>query len=185
MKTLFGILLISIIAQARPDNVLPAETLKQLQWDSVVKTEAFTTPLENDRLKDSAGNVLRLTQEKMSESIARKLLKNKLIQLKLLFAPRAAAYPGMLTKDQSCKDTAVFSKGQQTTSDSLYWFSEMRAADDFSYGACGSRAEPYWSQYLLIYCKKTGILYDLRYFKMAAKKDEEDMIRRPIAKCRP
>ena len=185
-KNLFALLVLlifSTFAQARPDDVPPAETLKQLDFDASIKPAAFTTPLEGSRLKDATGNVMQVTQEKMSETIAKKILKNKFVQLKLLFAPQAAAYPGMLTKDQSCKDSAAFGRGVQTKADSIFWFSEMPGSEDFGYGACGSRAEPYWSQYLLIYCKKQQVLYDIRYFKLSTKKEGEK-INHPIAKCK-
>ena len=122
------------------------------------------------------------TKDIMSEAVAKKILKNKLIQLKLLFAPQAAAYPGMFTRDQHCQQSATFAKKIEYTKDAIFWHSEMPGSDNFTYGSCGSREEPYQSQYLLIYCKKIKTLFDIRYFQL--KNKEEVKIDRAIATCK-
>lgn len=133
-------------------------------------------------LKMDSGHVLQVTSEKLDEATAKKLLKNRLIQLKLLFAPRSAPYPGMVTKDEGCRATAIFADKIQSRPQSLYWFSEMPAAEDFSYGNCGNRKEIFWSQYLLLFCKKQQVLYDIRYF--SPKTDKAFKFGHPLAACK-
>ena len=164
-------------------DITPADVISKLAFEPEIKVENLTTAIDGGRFKDSAGNVIQIKTDTMNEVIAKKIVKNKLIQLKLLFAPQTAAYPGMLTRDQHCQDTAVFSHSTKETENSIFWFSEMPGADDFTYGSCGSRSEPYWSQYLLIYCKNQKTTYDVRYFKVSKNKDA-DMFKHPIAKCK-
>lgn len=134
-------------------------------------------------LKIDSGDVLHVTSEKLDEATARKILKNKLIQLKLLFAPASSPYPGMVTKDEACPTTAIFADKMESGPQSLYWFSEMPAAADFSYGTCGNRKETFWSQYLLLFCKKQRALYDIRYF--TPKTDKPFKFGHPLATCNP
>ena len=160
----------------------PFDVIKQLKLDPNLKLEQFSLLVDTNRLKNTSGNVIQGTQDIMSEAVAKKILKNKLIQLKLLFAPQAAAYPGMFTRDQHCQQSATFAKKIEYTKDAIFWHSEMPGSDNFTYGSCGSREEPYQSQYLLIYCKKIKTLFDIRYFQL--KNKEEVKIDRAIATCK-
>ena len=116
-----------------------------------------------------SGNVLQVRSEKISQADAAKSLKNRLFQLQALYAPQSAAYPGMLTKDASCLATVALATKTEETKSELFWFSEMPATQRFVYGTCGTIEEPFWSQKLLLYCKSSQLLYDIRFFRLKGK----------------
>ncbi len=173
MTSLFFVQLV-FTAKASTD-VLPPKFNEKIQFEQFESKDGV--------LKNKSGNVLVIRQEKMDPKIAVKLTKNKLVQLKLLFAPQKAAYPGMLTKDQSCSTVADFPKEIIDNKELMTWVSEMPATDDYFYGSCGSREEPYWSQYQVLFCKKTGVIYDIKYFKPKEKSKIKDSIGFQIANC--
>ena len=149
-----------------------------LEFDaSVVDFSKFSRDGESSRYIGPEGSVLSVDEEKIAPEQAKKDLKNRLLQLQLLFAPHGAQYPGMLTKDASCKDRTRLASKTSETKDSLYWFSELPATQTFVYGSCGAIAEPFWSEKLLLYCKAQGTLYDVRFFTK-----KKSPIGRPLAR---
>ena len=130
----------------------------------------------------SAGNVVQISQETVNVDRARKLLKNKLVELKLAFAPQAVPYPGMLTKEEDCYKTAKFADKIEENFESLFWFSEIPATENFDYASCGNAKDVYWSQFLMIYCKKKQSLFQIKYF---SKDQKFEHFGRAIAACLP
>lgn len=155
--------------------------LKELDFSPNLKVEAFTS-VNNGKFKTPSGSILILTREKFSEQDAKKLLKNKLAQLKMLFEPRSAPYPGMVTTDQTCRKTARFPAKIEESSNSLFWYAELPASEDFTFASCGSRKDIYQSQYLVIYCKSSQQLYDVRYFVPLGQ--NEFILGQSLAKCK-
>lgn len=143
--------------------------LKELVFTEQLRPESFTFVSEG-KFKSSEGEFLLLKREEFALPIAEKIIKNRLTQLKLLFAPRSAPYPGMITIDQNCIDTAKFPAKIENSENSIFWLTEMPASSDFTYATCGNRKDIYLSQYLVIYCKSTKILFDIKYFLPLGKK---------------
>ena len=173
LALLFATLLISSTQAAEP-AVIFDKTI--LDFDQFKPSQTAARTLSN-----SAGNILKLVEDALPPSVAKKILRARLVQLEMLFAPHGAPYPGMLTKDASCVKNAVLAKKIEETQDSIFWFSEMPATNGLIYGACGSMDEPYWSQQLLLYCKDKKTLHDIRYFKPRNKGTER--IGKPLASC--
>ena len=98
--------------------------------------------------------VIQQNSRPMSENIAAKIIKNKSIQLKLSL--------------RKCKDDRVTSSRFVKDETSIYWFSELPADSNYDYSSCRADS-PFMSQYLLLYCKKTRKLHEIRHFLPAAK----------------
>src|SRR5579885_970876 len=113
---------------------------------SVVDLSKFTRDGQTSRYLGPDGAVLSIDEEKTTPEQARKDLKNRLLQLQLLFAPHGAAYPGMLTKDASCKDKTRLGVRTRKTNESLYWFSELRSTQGCVYGSSGTDDQNFWSE---------------------------------------
>ena len=79
-----------------------------LSATEIQKKLVFAQQINIEKLKDAAGNVIAVRQDRMSEVIAKKMIKNKIIQLKLLFMPR-----------HNCKDSTAFSRATKDTADSI------------------------------------------------------------------
>lgn len=164
MKHVILLFFIGSVALGEPFKV------KELFFADDVKPESLAA-FSTGKYKNSEGEALILKREQFSLPIAEKIMKNRLTQLKMQFAPRSAPYPGMVTKDQNCKDTAKFPAKIEDTEKSLFWFSEMPASEDFTFATCGNRKDVYQSQYLVIYCKSSQLLFDIRYFVPLGRKN--------------
>ena len=135
-----------------------------------------------EAFKDSEGNQLTIREEKIKANEAEKMLKQRLVQLKLLYVPKVAAYPGMITTTESCAKKYFYPQKIKESSTALYWTAEMPATKEMIYGSCGTMKEPFWSQQQLLFCKKTSTLWDVRYFHQ--QKDFKKHFSSPIASCK-
>lgn len=172
-------ILIALILILNCSNCLAEQPLPIL--DSRILLNEFS--LSDGVYSHKNGNRIIIRSQIQDKETAAKLLKNKLVQLKLLFAPQKASYPGMLTKDQSCISVASFPEKIQRDAERLYWSAELPATEDYFYGSCGSRAEPFWSQYQVLYCKKSKILFDIKYFVPKDKNLIKSSIGYQMASC--
>ena len=102
----------------------------------------------------------------MTESLALKYIKNKSILLKLSL--------------RKCKDDRISASGVKKNADEIYWLAQLPAAADFSYTSCKAN-DPYWSQYLLLYCKKAKALHETRYFVVSG--NSAGRLKQPVQKC--
>ncbi len=98
--------------------------------------------------------LIQQSSRPMSENMAAKVIKNKSILLKLAL--------------RKCKDERLTASRLKKDEESIYWFSELPADSKFDYDSCKADA-PYMSQYLLLYCKKSKRLHEIRHFFPAAK----------------
>lgn len=124
------------------------------------------------------GSLLVITENDFDEKTAKKLMKNKLIQLKLHFAPQAAAYAGMVTKGEDCIKTAFFPSKIEQNQMGSYWVAEMPAASDYSVGNCGSKKDVFWKVQQTLYCNKGKKMFELSYYTKKIKR-----IAKPLASC--
>lgn len=160
-----------------------ADTLdvKELEFAPNFKIDTFAS-VSQGKFKTPSGGILILKREKFSKQDAQKLLRNRLAQLKMLFEARSAPYPGMVTTDQTCRETAKFPAKIQDSGNSLFWYAELPASEDFTFASCGSRKDIYQSQYMVIYCKSSQLLFDVRYFIPLGQNDFK--FGQPVAKCK-
>lgn len=142
----------------------------QLNFDPLISFEKFKWDKEKKRFLSADGETLIITASDAEEKVAAKILKNKLVQLKLLFSPQSAAYPGMLTKGESCAKSAAFPKKVENNAQSLYWFAEMPAATDLSFGNCGARPEPLLRHTEILYCKQFKKIFEISFFTRNTKR---------------
>lgn len=160
------------LTQFNLDLKFDFKALPELGWKEV-EEKALYSNADGYGLKYS---VLEVKQER-----ARQILKNKLIQLKMLFAPEAAAYPGMITKGQDCAKRAALAQKTEENKSSYFWFSEMPATEEGQVGTCGLRPETKWAHRLVIYCKKSGKLYEVELVKPMVGSNLNS--KKPIAEC--
>lgn len=154
----------------------------QLQLDSeIAANEKFSFNEKNNYFKDANSSILKIIEFEFSKKDAEKFIENQLVQLQLLFAPQVAAYAGMISKDQICKNTPKIPKKIKRNKAGAYFYVEIPATAEGQYGSCGTREEPYLAQHLVIYCKKTGKLYDIHYLRL--KNSGAKYLNKPIAKC--
>lgn len=141
-----------------------------------MKLMSYNNQLNGFTGKD--GSLLVITANDFDEKTAKKLMKNKLIQLKLHFAPQAAAYAGMVTKGEDCIKTAFFPAKIEQNKLGSYWVAEMPAASDYTVGNCGSKKDVYWKIQQTLYCNKGKKMFELSYYTKKFKQ-----IAKPLANC--
>ncbi len=178
----FSISLISKTTLAQTEKKITRLSDVKLQLNSELDSnEKFNFSEKDNYFKDANSSILKIIELEFSKKDAEKFIENQLVQLQLLFAPQKAAYVGMISKDQLCKDTPKIPKKIIRNKAGAYFFAEIPATANGQYGSCGSREEPYLGQHLVIYCKKTGKLYDMHYLRL--KNSETKYLNKPIAKC--
>lgn len=178
IKVFFLGFVLSLSMVARSESGLLSSV--DLDFKSI-KIKNYTFDTQTQRYVAQDGSFLKLSRRKMPEGDAHKFLGDQLYQHRLLYQPQSAPYPGMLTKDVSCSEGIVLPKDPTDTVSATYWFSEVPATKALLYGTCGSIEEPYWSQILLLYCKKTQTFFDVRIFK--PKGEKASPWGAPIANC--
>ena len=102
----------------------------------------------------------------MSEALAAKYIKNKSILLKLSL--------------RKCKDDRISTSGIKKSEVEIYWLAQLPAGSDFSLTSCRPN-DPYWSQYLLTYCKKTKTFHETSYFVPVG--NIAGSLKQPVKKC--
>ena len=178
----FSVSLICKSSYAQTEKNISKLSEVQLQLESeIAATEKFTFSEKNNYFKDANSSILKIMEFEFSNKDAEKFIESQLVQLQLLFAPQKAAYIGMISKDQVCKNTPKIAKKITRNKAGAYFYAEVPATAEGQYGSCGVREEPYLGQHLVIYCKKSGKLYDIHYLRL--KKSETKYLNKPIAKC--
>lgn len=182
LSALFYTLLIGKTTFAQSEKNISKLSDVQLQLDpEIAANEKFNFNEKDNYFKDANASILKIMELEFSKKEAEKFIENQLVQLQLLFAPQVAAYVGMISKDQVCKNTPKIPKKITRNKTGAYFFAEVPGTAEGQYGSCGTREEPYLGQHLVIYCKKTGKLYDMHYLRL--KKSETKYLNKPIAKC--
>lgn len=90
--------------------------------------------------------------------------KFKKNEMKLLFAPSAVPYAGQITKDISCIQGVQIDYPSSDTATEMSQIFNLTATDRYIYGSCLPEQEIYRSQLLLLYCKKSAILYEIKFY---------------------
>jgi hypothetical protein len=170
----------SAVAQAEK-NVSKLSEVQLLLDSEITQNEKFNFNEKDNYFKDTNSSILKIIEFEFSKKDAEKFIENQLVQLQLLFAPQKAAYAGMISKDQICKNMPEIPKKINRNKVGSYFYAEVSATAEGQYGSCGLRDEPYLSQRLVIYCKKSGKLYDIHYLRLI--KSGAKYLKRPIAKC--
>lgn len=178
----FSVSLIAKSSFAQVEKNISKLSEVQLQLDSeIASNEKFSFSEKDNYFKDANSSILKIMEFEFSKKDAEKFIESQLVQLQLLFAPQKAAYIGMISKDQVCKNTPKIAKKITRNKAGAYFFAEVPATAEGQYGSCGVREEPYLAQHIVIYCQKTGKLYDMHYLRL--KKPETKYLNKPIAKC--
>ena len=128
---------------------------------------------ENDKKTKVSNNLYNLTTEKEKLKINKKILKlpeakkvieQKSNEIKMLFAPQQVPYFGQISKDITCTSGVEIDRKLIETDLELSQQLNLAATEYLIYGACITEQEIYKSQLLLLYCKKSETLYEIKYF---------------------
>jgi hypothetical protein len=161
-----------------------------LKWDDSIKNESVTVDKEFQNKNVSGVKILfdgklkgqQLISEMMvdiDEETADKLIKNKSLMIKGLYAIQATPYSGTITKEASCTtdmniDPVLSDKKNQK---SMQF--DLKATERLVLGVCLEEQNVFRNQTLLIYCKSIKTFYDLRYYYPKTQK----ALKMPIANC--
>lgn len=176
MKSL-GLFLLSLFLFFSPAYAQRIDPMIQMNIQ-VINMKQMKYDQQLNGFKGNDGSLLVITANEFDEKTAKKLMKNKLVQLKLYFAPQAAAYAGMVTKGEDCVKSAFFPEKIEKTKNESFWVAEMPAAEDYSVGNCGSKKDVFWKVQQTLYCDKGKKMFELSYFTKTAKR-----IAKPLAHC--
>lgn len=158
-------------------------SLNLIEFDSkLIKITQVIYQKDKNYFIDDFGNILIVSQDNIKANVARKLLMNKLNQLKLNFSAQPAPYPGMFTKTQSCNNSVIFPKKINENKKGFSWAVEMPAAKDLSVGNCGAKEELYWARFFVLYCKEINRMFDVKLFSL--RRDRKLHLSSSLIKCK-
>ena len=115
----------------------------------------------------------------LNENDAKKLVRNKLIQLKLLYQPYNAPYAGMVTQGSDCLKNVYLPDEPSTFKKGWGWHAQVPAAADKSHGHCGNKVESLWKTIQVIFCYSDKTVYEI-----SAVSPKKPTTNNPFADCR-
>lgn len=164
------------------DFVSDFSQIKEIKFaDAIGEPNSWSFEKNSNYFKNSSGDILRIIKLSFSKKEAEKFINNQRIQMELLFAPQKAAYAGMISKEEACRNAPAIAKKIIRNKSSLYFFAEIPATAEGQYGSCGAREEPFISQRLVIFCHNSEKLFDIHFLRQI--KSGVQYFKKPIANC--
>ncbi len=180
------------IITALPHSLLAVDPLMipplNLAFDrALVRSEKFELQPKSDSDADilrsfrgDKGEYVRVIErDGIDPKAANGFFKSKMVQIKMLFTPQTVPYSGAITISAQCLSQARLQNKIQDHKGQRSVFFQLNATENFVYGTCAPEQEKFASQYLLLYCKKAKIFYELKFFAPKAK----TRYATPVAHC--
>jgi hypothetical protein len=132
--------------------------------------ESYFDPIDTYILKSPVDQYVKIRSEvSKSDAELTKKFQRKIIQFSLLFQSRSSPYKGIITSNTECFDKRNVKPIISNENTSIVMFN-TKATKNFAYGKCDGEDQMYYSFYAIVLCKKTHVLYDVKFF--ARKKSE-------------
>ncbi len=183
------IFILILIASCNQKNKALNTYFPNLNWNSSLKNKIVfvdkefryenKTDFKFNFEKDSKHEYLITENFKnIEQDLAEKILKNKLLMIKEIYATQATPYNGAVTNETNCVENPAINPLIEETINHSSILLELKATERLVLGVCSDKQNIFKVQVLLMYCKKTKELYDLKYYSISNEK-----MKLPIASC--
>lgn len=168
------------------------QVIPNLSWDNDLVT--LDTTIEKDfrnavfqTRKLKLTNVIKAedryliieSNNNVSLKNSKKLFSEKNAMIKEYYTIQATPYSGAITKEAECLNDIQLAPNVRETKDELSFQYNLKATDRLVLGVCQSEQNKFYNQILLLYCKKTNVFFDIKYFYPILT----NKLVHPIAKC--
>lgn len=129
-------------------------------------------------LRNDSNSVLRVHSQTLENAEALKVIDQKSNEIKMMFAPQQVPYMGQITKDINCTQAVEINNKAIESEKEISLLMNLTATERLIYGSCIPAQEIYKSQLLMLYCKNSKTLFEIKYFY-----DKQSGFKKQIAHC--
>lgn len=180
-----NISLLSLLILSSCTKKMSEDFIKDLKF---IENEITVTSFSEDKkahnlqntiaLRNDSNSVLRIHSQIVENAEALKIIDQKSNEIKMMFAPQQVPYMGQITKDISCTDAVEVNNKPSVNEKEISLLMNLTATERLIYGSCIPDQEIYKSQLLMLYCKNSKTLYEIKYFY-----DKQSEYKKQIAHC--